>query len=545
MKIPIRPLLAGLLCACAVASAQPEHFVNVDNPPFGPGDRQLDVTLKLIGGETTANIEVWVLYSDNASALNGAKVGASVPQGKAKLGTVNSSAEVKAAFIFPHNTFPKPNLVDRNEKKYNAGRTIHYKVIKKAGSNQYESPVISFTMPDKLTIVNFGDSYASGEGAPYSSGADWDNTEYADLCHRSGNSGQALAVKTIKTENPGLAIAFKNLACSGAEIAEGYLQSQKKKNWFGEREVLQTPVPPQLNQAADWLDRYNREELNIAMISGGGNDVGFATYVADYYVFPRNFGSDTRAQRNLEQTIDSDIPNLYAALKSAMDAMFDYDVVLVSEYPDPTRNSSGAFCGPTDLGLCWPGGDPVFNPKSEFEAIYQSFLVRINNKINQTISAFPNWNYVGGTMAASRNNGLCNCDQPYFNASMATSIFEQGDVFGIVHPNRLGHQRIFKPAYETALRNAIKKIRLKWAKEAAKQKLLAVKQSAVSKKGTRAAALQTVLQRTQKLKSSATRLVPQSAKIDDAALAKARQDAAGSKRVAVGQDNRMPDDDEE
>lgn len=537
------PTLLLVLATSLTALAQSPHFVNTNLTPYGPGDRSFDITVKLVGGETTANTQVWVLYSHSEEAVAGAKLGSSVPQGRAKLGAVNSSAEVKAQFIFPHRRHPRPNVTDRNEKSYSADTRIHYKVIKKSGANEYESTAGSFVMPDKLTIVNFGDSYASGEGAPYSDGPDWDDEEYAALCHRNSNSGQARAVAAIKRENPALAIAFLNVACSGAEIAEGLLQSQKKKTWFGEGEVHQTPVPPQLNQTAEWLDRYNRPELNIAIVSGGGNDVGFGTYVADFYVGLGNFGGDREAQQNLETTIAADIPNLYNALKSGLDRLFDYDAVLVTEYPDPTRNKNGAFCGAADLGLCWPH-DIVLNPQDEYRAIYNSFLNKINTTIRSTVSSFPNWTYVGGTMQASARNGLCNCDEPYFNGHIATSIWEQGDVYGIVHPNRRGHRMMYEPVVKAALDRAIRTIRGKYPKSAPARLALNRMNTKIKSVST-SARLQILQSAAQTVTTSQKRVVAKSATIDPAIIARARAMAKDVKRIDVGQDNRRSNDDDE
>ncbi len=539
----IIPTLLLVLATGLTALAQSPHFVNTNLTPYGPGDRSFDITVKLVGGETTANTQVWVLYSNSESALAEAKLGSNVPQGRAKLGAVNSSAEVKAQFIFPHRRHPKPNVADRNEKSYSADTRIHYKVIKKSGANEFESTVGSFVMPDKLTIVNFGDSYASGEGAPYSDGPDWDDEEYAHICHRNSNSGQARAVAAIKRENPGLAIAFLNVACSGAEIAEGLLQSQKKKTWFGEGEVHQTPVPPQLNQTAEWLDRYNRPQLNIAMISGGGNDVGFGTYVADFYVGFGNFAGDREAQQNLETTIAADIPNLYNALKSGLDRLFDYDAVLVTEYPDPLRNKNGQFCGIADPGLCW-AYDPVLNPQDEFRAMYNSFLVKINNTIRSTVGAFPNWTYVGGAMQASARNGMCNCDDSYFNGHIATSVYEQGDLFGIVHPNRRGHRMIYEPLVKAALDRSIRTIRAKYPKPAPAR--LAINKLSTKVKSVAAPARLQILQSAaQTVKTSQKRLAPKNVTIDPAIIAKARAMAKDVKRVDVGQDNKRSNDDDE
>src|SRR5678815_722490 len=188
---------------------------------------------------------------------------------------------------------------------------------------------------DRLTIANFGDSYASGEGAPYASGPKWGST--GEQCHRSSNSGQAKAVKAYKGAHPETAIAFVNVACSGAGVLDGITRSQKKKGFF-EHEDFPTRVKPQYEQVKEWLDRNSFEQLNIAIISIGGNDVGFGPLVTMFLIEPGNLvdandGNARRARENVAIDIRQNIPKNYDELKDIFDANFDYDRVLVTAYP--------------------------------------------------------------------------------------------------------------------------------------------------------------------------------------------------------------------
>ena len=164
-----------------------------------------------------------------------------------------------------------------------SGKRLHYKWIKRKGATQVASEIVEFRMPDKLTIVNFGDSYASGEGAPYASGPKWGSS--GEQCHRSSNSGQAKAVRAYKTAHPESAIAFLNVACSGAGVRDGITGSQKKKGFF-EQEDFPTRVKPQYEQARRWLDDNSFEQLNIAIVSIGGNDIGFGPLVTTFLIEP-------------------------------------------------------------------------------------------------------------------------------------------------------------------------------------------------------------------------------------------------------------------
>lgn len=444
-----RLTIAMLCCATPLLTLSPllvyaqptqSEFVSYDNSPFGPGDRSMKVSVQLIGGETNSNTELWVIYGEDRTSIAAATLSGPAARGRIRLDTVTSEGVASGTFIFPHSDHDRPNMIDTNAVKISSGRTVHYKLIKKRGTQLSTSPLVTFSMPDKLTIANFGDSYASGEGAPYEQGADWDN----DLCHRSSNSGQARAVNTIKREFREIAIAFKNVACSGAKVNEGIMLSQKKPTWFGEPEDLQTVVKPQLAAVRDWMGENGYAELNIAMVSGGGNDVNFGYFVEKYFVQPWEFRADTPEYNNLISTINYNVPQLYRNLHNAFEENFTYDRVLVSEYPDPTRDAQGQFCDP------------------EHRAVHSAFLVPLNNAIKNTIDDLPKFSYVGGAMAESRRNGLCNRERPFFN-DLGASLWEQADLYGIVHPNRRGHQEIFKPLYEVQLRDAVRDIQRKWA----------------------------------------------------------------------------------
>jgi hypothetical protein len=216
--------------------------------PFGPGDRRTTIKVKLLAGETTNNIEYWVLYSNDRPLLTGAHVGSEFPHGQAVLERDDATGDLKANFIFPHSDNPTPNLKDVEPRKFNSGAKVYFKWVKKTESTSVDSPIVEFTMPDKLTIVNMGDSYAAGEGAPHTG----DNKWLDERAHRSSNSGQALAVKAFKARLPGTAIAFLNVASSGAGVTEGILQSQKRKGFF-QSEVHATPIEPS-DRASPKLD---------------------------------------------------------------------------------------------------------------------------------------------------------------------------------------------------------------------------------------------------------------------------------------------------
>jgi GDSL-like Lipase/Acylhydrolase family len=526
-------MLALSLVALVPAHAAPDSdvFVWIDAHPFGPGDRDMTVRVKLADGETSSNTELWVLYSTDASALAAATLGGNVPHGRATLST--SGSELSATFIFPHQDHPTPNSKDVHPAKISSGATTYYKVVKKRGTQVIASRNVSFTMPDKLTIANFGDSYASGEGAPYATGDRWSDQE----CHRSSNSGQSRAVKSYRESHAEVAVAYLNVACSGAQIDEGIVSSQtKQKSWFAS-ENMSHLVRPQIDQVASWLNDNHYEQLDIALISIGGNDVGFGPWVVEYFVAPFNLTASSHAQArsNIKQHIDDNIPVGYRSLKTELDARLNYERVLVTEYPDPTRWKDGGFCGRPEssaikYGSCWGVIEAVNSPASEYEFAFDSIVTRMNAKIREQVRSFEGWSFLDGAVVSSQRHGICNCDEPYFN-TLGDSLRLQGDAEGTMHPNRRGHREIYEPLVQNGLDGAIRELRKKYTKDQAKELL----KEQAARQARRAAARKalTTLQRPLPAQLPNARLVAPDT------FAKAKQ-APPPKNL--GDDNRMTDD---
>ncbi len=425
--------------------------------PYGPGDRSMRIILNklpvgqtspnvgyLLSTESVQNVEYWVCYSTQKSLVAGARVGSrDCPHGKATL-TGLDNGRAAAEFIFPHTDKEFPNAQDALPRKIESGKTVHFKWIKKKGAEQSESEIVTFEMPAKLTIANFGDSFASGEGAPYRYGKPWDGDGKE---HRSGNSGAALAVEQFKIDRPGVAVAFKNVASSGATVREGLIGGQSYKYWY-EPERAAQPYIPQIDQVRSWMQEKTYDTLNIALISIGINDIGFGKIVADYFVAPWRLDGTARADVNMRNSIDRNIDSLaglYTELKSGIDNSFNCDRVLVSEYPDLTHDQHGHFNGifGEDHGDCWGAFIEWTSPAEEWELIYK-YTIKLNNKIQTIVDGFPKWKKVTGMMEASKLHGLSNCDEPWFN-TIGKSFDNQQDPQGTFHPNRDGHEKFVKP----------------------------------------------------------------------------------------------------
>lgn len=532
-------VLLPLFAPCAEAQSPPPVFVSFDSHPFGPGDRNMTGKIKLQSGENTGNIEAWVVYADSREAVVSGQLGGNVPHGRAKTGVVDSAGAMTVTFIFPHLDHPTPNAVDRHPQQYRSGKKLSYKWVKKKGTTQAASHIVEFRMPDPLTIVNFGDSYASGEGAPYSSGKKWGSS--GDQCHRSGNSGQAKAVKAYKKGHAETAIAFLNVACSGAKVLDGITRSQEKRGFLEDEDFPPGVVKPQYKQAKEWLEKNHYEQLNIAIVSIGGNDIGFGPLVTKFLIMPGNLADQNdagarSARKTVARKIRENIPANYDELRNRFDEHFDYDRVLVTAYPDPTRDKQGQPCGKpfTIYGVCW-GPVEALNNQDEFKFAVAGILTPMNNTIKEKVRSFPRWVFLDGTVAKAQQHGLCNCDVPYFN-TIGASLAEQQDPSGTMHPNRLGHEKIYLPVVRDALKMEIAKIRIEYARERAKE----IAKERARRKSEMAAAQSRVRQS----QVTARPVVESTAKISADVLQKARETASKIRRVEGVRDEPQADDHE-
>lgn len=177
------------------------------------------------------------------------------------------------------------------------------------------SPMIGplpVTVVDKL-IVGLGDSYAAGEGNPdiparftlqdtdpdffpkFLSGFPKDivsifkrtraprkdNYKGAEVgwldsrCHRSMYSYQFQTALRFALSNPQEAITYVSYSCSGATTEQIISKKEKSKEGGGH-------VPPQLEALRKVLANGagNPREIDYLLLSTGGNDIGFASFVA-------------------------------------------------------------------------------------------------------------------------------------------------------------------------------------------------------------------------------------------------------------------------
>lgn len=265
------------------------------------------------------------------------------------------------------------------------------------------SPMIGplpVTVVDKL-IVGLGDSYAAGEGNPdiparftlqdtdpdffpkFLSGFPEDlvslfkrtraprkdNYEGAEVswldtrCHRSMYSYQFQTALRLALSNPQEAITYVSYSCSGATTGQIINKREKSKEGGGH-------VPPQLEALRKVLANVtgNPREIDYLLLSTGGNDIGFARFVA-YVVtsgwsrklaaFGINEGRLKKGASKIAKTLmgDSHKKGNYFKLKEALldkpdgirikgcdDNKACAKRILLTPYPDIFRDENGNPC---------------------------------------------------------------------------------------------------------------------------------------------------------------------------------------------------------
>jgi hypothetical protein len=129
-------------------------------------------------------------------------------------------------------------------------------------------------------VTRFQDVYdaalASVEGIEavieeFRRGARWQDRR----CHRSANAGASLAAMELERLDPRTSVTLVHVACTGAMILQGVLDS-----YAGAEDELESTaaptIPPQVHQAAELIgDR----EIDVVNLSIGGNDVNFGPMI--------------------------------------------------------------------------------------------------------------------------------------------------------------------------------------------------------------------------------------------------------------------------
>lgn len=471
-------------------------------PPAGATD--IEVRLQYAGvGETTLGLDPFQCNDASCTAR----------WGRAQVDPVSRGATAqRARFIMP-NTGDFMQLLPlpaKNKRKFGAGERVRYRWAVKAKVNgvtqTWLGDIHEYVTPRPVVIAILGDSFGSGEGAPEKSPAfPWIQDHHnGELCHRSAVSGQELAVRKYIKDNPTLAIRYYNVACSGA--VSGQIMTDRQYIEIDGKPVA-APLP-QAKQLERWLQRESicstasatattvpgmACQIDLAIMSIGGNDMDFSTIVKAYLGIKSIAGYGLPVKQSDHTIRDSDggllaftkaLSRSRTGAENAMNSLnnrtFALHQGLLTKYPSPMGSCPHymdvvlAKLGPIMLPL-------RFNISAAETAEIQSEVVPandgkgLNKMLAEAIKKVSGWELVD---QPARINGMCEANRHFVRPSEVSSMVyyysgstrnlpnahnawakllssaTQGGMPGpnetenAVHPNRRGHRDLYRVALE-------------------------------------------------------------------------------------------------
>jgi hypothetical protein len=175
-------------------------------------------------------------------------------------------------------------------------------------------------------------------------------------CHRSLYGYQVRTALALAVQEPHLAVTFVPLACTGARIGQGLLDSQGASEIVcPSRGACPRTVPSQLIALRDAVASARRQRpdraLDLVLLTIGANDIHFSEVVAnaildqsaERVVFSRGglIASVEEAQSALATRLPADFARLRAALKTLVG---DLRRVVYVSYSNPALNPEGTAC---------------------------------------------------------------------------------------------------------------------------------------------------------------------------------------------------------
>jgi hypothetical protein len=322
-----------------------------------------------------------------------------------------------------------------------------------------------------LLIVGLGDSFASGEGNPDRPAA-WQTSRLAsrrnkdegwirhynplgkndalwldEQCHRSLYSYQNLAAMWIASQDPHRAVTFVHLACSGAEIKDGLLAPQTGPPGGGDH-VAQSQLES-LNeklctkgQPVGRLPCQHTRQIDLLLLSIGGNDVGFGHIINHYLLPPRvrgkpspdSFYRELIAAGMARMTtgaakilITNHLDRWYGELTKALSIYTRPNppkTVLLTAYPNPLLREDGLRCAlKSARDSMFDGLNHAFNlPRSlsfsikeDAQRLIEDEVVSPLREVQRKAAAAnkaKNWIFVDDFIGALNRHGMCAVADP-------------------------------------------------------------------------------------------------------------------------------------
>lgn len=289
-------------------------------------------------------------------------------------------------------------------------------------------------------IVSVGDSVASGEGNPASSGGRWLRPS---RCHRAETSGPRIAAAELIAANPDSGLRFISYACSGATIDRGLLGPFRPRRF-------QPAEPPQLDRVDELTPKASIDAL---MISIGANDVGFSKIVT--FCAGKEDCEDSRAFAPAERwakeehqpvpTLDvfvtreiTELRNRYERVDRQIPSEIDRNRVLIVEYFDPTRWPGGTQCA-IFRGRVAPHPEEGLVTTKESRWAHDQVLIPLNDAIHDA-AAESGWTLVEQVDERFDGHGICAPKEQRWVRTLGESLQMQHDHLGTLHPNEAGHR---------------------------------------------------------------------------------------------------------
>ncbi|MDA7496844.1 hypothetical protein N8491_03495 [Akkermansiaceae bacterium] len=397
----------------------------------------------------------------------------------------------------PQNQRLAANLSGRN------GR-VYYQWVRVDGDEYFYGDIHECILPRAAYVGVIGDSYTSGEGAPFTEGSasafgigNW-ITSYVDSehsAHRSYSSGWQKAVNQhVRQAFTTTSIDFIDVSRSGAQArwkdcnTDSFIDEDRLS-------LIGTDVSGgQLRTAArqkllinDILERDSQQKLDILGFTFGGNDAYFSKIISAMLLLDYDDGDYNLS--NIGSIPDSDYPNIYVPFVGRVGptSPFPYcapsdfnDMIYMARWQvsDIRRNDHGFDIGYQLRGnYCNPvGAMRTYSPdavpgegviaqldRDETNLIRSTIMPKFNDElVDDQLLSITNGRVVDTRLPTPESEGLPH-DHPHhilstdewFNEILTRD--EDNNRFNYAfHPNARGYDNIYRPIYYYQLKEELK-----------------------------------------------------------------------------------------
>ncbi|WP_420124500.1 SGNH/GDSL hydrolase family protein [Nakamurella sp.] len=234
---------------------------------------------------------------------------------------------------------------------------------------------------------------------------------------------------------------FLTFGRSGATVADGLLGPRRERDsdaWSGQR--------GQLQEVADTVDR---RQIDVLLISIGGNDLGFSTTLEEMVLTGATVFSigKQKSEVEFEEAIADRLKSLRAnmlRMKADIEVTLKPLHVLLTEYPaNPFGDSAGNAREGCEIFSTGANVSPALYDLLHIDKQEAARIERVGMRLNKTlreIAAEFGWGFVSGIAYAFEGHGYCTEKRYYVQARESLGI--QGDTQGTLHPNIEGCKRI-------------------------------------------------------------------------------------------------------